>query len=89
MLFLALFHVFKNMEQLSFDHPVETDVITRFPMTAKVFVPTSAGKKQYIYIIYLFIYLFIYLLFIYYFTYLLFTTFTANLIKVLDLLTLI
>ena len=33
-LFLALYHVFKNMEPLSFDSAVETDVFRRFPTSA-------------------------------------------------------
>ena len=36
MLFLALYHVCKTMEPLSFNSPVETDVVERFPTAAKV-----------------------------------------------------
>ena len=45
MLFLALYRVFKNMEQLSFDSPAETDVVRRFPTTANVFMSLSAGNR--------------------------------------------
>ena len=37
-LFLALCRVFKSMEPLTFDSLAETDVVRRFPNSAKVFV---------------------------------------------------
>ena len=37
-LFLGLCRVFKTMEPLSFDTPAETDVVRRFPTSAKNFV---------------------------------------------------
>ena len=41
MMFLALYRVLKSMEQLFFDSLAETDVVRRFPMSAKVLVLTS------------------------------------------------
>ena len=39
------------MEPLSFDSPAETDVVRRFPTSAKVFVFASAGTRIIIIII--------------------------------------
>ena len=44
LLFFDLYRVFRSMELLSFDSPAETDVVRRFPTSAKVFVSTSAGN---------------------------------------------
>ena len=41
-LFMALYHVFKSMEQLSFDSPTRTDVVRRFLSFTKVFLSASA-----------------------------------------------
>ena len=43
-LFLCILCI-KCMEPLSFDSPVETDVIRRFTASAKVFVCASAGTR--------------------------------------------
>ena len=44
MLFLALFCMFKSIEPLSFDNHEKTDIVIRFPMSAKVYVSTKAGS---------------------------------------------
>ena len=44
-LFLALFHVFKSMEPLSFNSPAEIDEIRRLPRSTKVFVSSSARNR--------------------------------------------
>ena len=46
MLFLALYRVFKNMEQLFFDSPAETDVVRRSPTTTKVLYPPRPGIEH-------------------------------------------
>ena len=46
MLFLALYRVFNSMEPLYFDSLAETDVVKRFPTSAKVFLcPPRAGLE--------------------------------------------
>ena len=45
-LFVALYRMFfKCREPLSFDIPTETDIVRRFPMSAKVFVFTQDGNR--------------------------------------------
>ena len=46
---LALFRVFKSLEQLSFDSLVETNVVRLSPNTAKVFVSAPGGNRSHIY----------------------------------------
>ena len=45
MLSSVLCLVFKSMKALSFDSPVETNVVRRFPTSAKVFVSASARTR--------------------------------------------
>ena len=45
MLFLYLYRVFKNKESLYFDSPAKTDVVRRFPTSAKVFVSALVGNR--------------------------------------------
>ena len=45
-LLLALYRVFKSMELVFFDSPAETDVVRRFPRSAKVFVAASSRNRN-------------------------------------------